>query len=107
MLNDKTLTDFTNLFSPWNFEKNDEIIKRYFQLMETINLECKTLLDYRLNEISKIKDYFNEEIQYQQFLTDKLSKCLTVFDYSNKILTVVSTAFSGIVFLVMLRMNNY
>ena len=31
MLNDKTLTNFTSLFSPWNFEKNDEIIKRYFQ----------------------------------------------------------------------------
>ena len=31
MLNDKTLTDFTNTFSPWNFEKKDEIIKRYFQ----------------------------------------------------------------------------
>ena len=31
MLQDKTLTDFTNLFSPWNFKKNDEIIKRYFQ----------------------------------------------------------------------------
>ena len=31
MLNDKTLTYFTNLFSPWNFEKNDQIIKRYFQ----------------------------------------------------------------------------
>ena len=31
ILNDKTLTDFTNLFSPWNFEKNDDIIKRYFQ----------------------------------------------------------------------------
>ena len=30
MLNDKTLTDFTNLFSPCNFEKNDDIIKRYF-----------------------------------------------------------------------------
>ena len=29
-LNDKTLTDFTNLFSPLNFEKNDEIIKKYF-----------------------------------------------------------------------------
>ena len=26
--NDKTLTVFTNLFSPWNFEKNDDIIKR-------------------------------------------------------------------------------
>ena len=22
MLNDKTLTDFTNLLSPWNFQKN-------------------------------------------------------------------------------------
>ena len=28
MLNNRTLTDFTNLFSPWNFEKNDEIIER-------------------------------------------------------------------------------
>ena len=68
-------------------------------MMETINLECKTFLkdqsNYRLNELSKIKDYFNEEIQYQQFLTNKLSKYLTVFDYSNKISTVVLTVFSG------------
>ena len=31
MLNDKSLTDFNNFFSPWNFKKNDEIIKKYFQ----------------------------------------------------------------------------
>ena len=31
MLKGKTLTDFTNLFSPWDFKKNDEIIKRYFE----------------------------------------------------------------------------
>ena len=31
MLNNKTLTDFTNLFSPWNFKKNGEIIKKYFK----------------------------------------------------------------------------
>ena len=30
MLNNKTLTDFTNLFSTWDFKKNDKIIKRYF-----------------------------------------------------------------------------
>ena len=68
-------------------------------MMETINLECKSFLEdqnnYILNEISKIKYYFNEEIQYQQFLTNKISKYLTVFDYSNKILTVVLTVFSG------------
>ena len=32
MLNNKTfLTDFTNLLSPWNFEKNDQVMKRYFK----------------------------------------------------------------------------
>ena len=30
-LENKTLTDFTNLFSPWYFKKNDQIIKRYFE----------------------------------------------------------------------------
>ena len=68
-------------------------------MMETINLEFKELLEdqsnYRLNEISNIKDYFNEEIQYEQSLTNKLSEYLTVFDYSNKILTIVLTVFSA------------
>ena len=30
MLGGKTLTDFTNLFSPNNFKTNDEIILKYF-----------------------------------------------------------------------------
>ena len=28
MLNNKTLPGFTNLFGPWDFKKNDEIIKK-------------------------------------------------------------------------------
>ena len=68
-------------------------------MMETINLEFKKLLEdqsnYRLSEINQIKNYFNEEIQYQQSLTNKLSKYLAVFDYSNKILTVFLAVFSG------------
>ena len=65
-------------------------------MMETINSELlEDQINYRLNEISNIKDYFNEEIQYQQSLTNKLSKYLTAFDYSNKILTIVLTVFSG------------
>ena len=61
--------------------------------LETINLEDQS--NYRLSEISKIKDYFNEEMQYQQSLTNKLSKYLAIFDYSSKILTVVLTVFCG------------
>ena len=30
MLKDKILTDFTNLFSPNNFDKNDDVILKYF-----------------------------------------------------------------------------
>ena len=62
-------------------------------MMETINIEDQ--INYRLCEISQIKNYFSEEIQYQQSLTNKLSKHLTLFDYFNKILTVVLTVFSG------------
>ena len=61
--------------------------------LETIQLEDQS--NYRLSEISKIKNYFNDEIQYQQSLTNKLSKYLTVFGYSNKILAVVLTVFSS------------
>ena len=65
-------------------------------MMETINLELlEDQSTYRLSEINQIKNYFSEEIQYQQSLTNKLSNYLTVFDYSNKILTVVLTVFSG------------
>ena len=57
-------------------------------------LNNKTLTD-RLNEISKIKDSFNEKINYQQSLTIKLSKYLTILDILNKILTVFLTVFSS------------
>ena len=64
--------------------------------METINIELfEDQSNYRLREISQLKNYFSEEIQYQQSLTNKLSKYLTVFDYSNKILIAVLTVFSG------------
>ena len=54
--------------------------------LETITLSEQT--NYRLIEIGKIKDYFYQEIQYQQNLTSKLGKYLTCFDYTDKILTV-------------------
>ena len=46
--------------------------------IETISLNEQT--NYRSMEIGKIKDYFDQEIKYQQLLTSKLSKYLTGFD---------------------------
>ena len=75
-------------------------------MIDDINLEDQS--NYRLNEISKIEDYFNEEIKYQQSLTNKLNKYLTPFDILNKILTVFLTVFlSTNVFAHVKKRRNY
>ena len=53
--------------------------------LETISFKEQT--NYRLMEIGKIKDYLLYK-QYKQYLTSKLSKYLTGFDYADKILTI-------------------
>ena len=62
--------------------------------LETISLNEQT--NYRLIEIGKIKDYFDQEIKHQELLIRKLSKYITGFDYTDKILTVFLTIFSGV-----------
>ena len=54
--------------------------------LETISLNEQT--SYRLIEIGKIKDYSDQEIKEQQILIKNLSKYITGFDYTDKILTV-------------------
>ena len=51
-----------------------------------ISLDEQT--NYKLIVIGKIKDYWVQEIKHQLVLTSKLSKYLTCFDYTDKILTV-------------------
>ena len=67
--------------------------------MKEINLNTKYSSEdqsnYRLSEINKIKDYFNNEIRYQQSLNNKLSKYLTIFDILSETLTVFLTVFSS------------
>ena len=67
----KTLTDFTSLFSSYNFGKNDNIILSYFK-NEWNNLSDQTKL--RLNEINEIKDYFNSKIEERKIMSKKISK---------------------------------
>ena len=59
MLKDKSLTDFTNLFSPNGFKKN-----------ETSNLHNQ---HFRLNKINEIKDYFIADIEERELMNKRLS----------------------------------
>ena len=47
---------------------------------------------FKLNKITKVKNYFNSEINPRKLCSKKLNKYVTAFDYIDKILIVVSAA---------------
>ena len=110
MLTGKTLSDFTNLFSPNYFIKNDDIILNYFswlmfKMAETnnnINMYpnlSSTLWDdqqFRLNKIKKIRDYFVAEIKKRKWMSKRLSKYIAFFNYFDKSLIVLSVTTGSI-----------
>ena len=51
---------------------------------------------FRLNEINKIKDHFNSEIQERKTMSKKLSNYIAAFDYIDKTLIVLYATSGGI-----------
>ena len=51
---------------------------------------------FRLDEISKIENYFIEEINQRKSYSKKLSKYVAVFDYIDQDLIVLSAASGGV-----------
>ena len=89
MLKGKTLLDYTNLFSPNDSRKNDRVIKRTFKNI----IELTDVNKYRLDEINKIRDYFNNEINERKDIIKKLNKYLVSSDYLDKISITLSASF--------------
>ena len=59
-----------------------------------INLSEQT--KFRLDEISKIENYFIEEINQRKSYSQKLNKYITAFDYIDKLLIVLSATSGGV-----------
>ena len=51
---------------------------------------------FRLDEISKIENYFIEEINQRKSCSQKLNKYITAFDYIDKILVILSATTGGV-----------
>ena len=51
---------------------------------------------FRLYEITEIENYFNQEINQRTSYSKKLNKYVTIFDYLDKILIVLSATTGGI-----------
>ena len=59
-----------------------------------INLSERT--KFQLDEISKIENYFIEEINQRKSYSQKLNKYITAFDYIDKILVVLRVTTGGV-----------
>ena len=72
-------------------KKTIKLLKEYLKMNNII--ELTNVNKYRLDEINKIKDYFNNEIKERKDIIRKLNKYLVSFDYLDKIFTSLSASF--------------
>ena len=68
-----------------------KLLKEYLKMNDII--ELTDVNKYRLDEINKIRDYFNNEIKERKDIIKKLNKYLVSFDYLDKIFITLSTSF--------------
>ena len=68
-----------------------ELLKEYLRMNNII--ELTNVSKYRLDEINKIRDYFNNEIKERKDIIKKLNKYLVSFDYLDKIFITLSASF--------------
>ena len=61
--------------------------------MSDINLELNEIAKFRLDEIKKVKEYFNNEIKERKDIINKINKYIVAFDYSDKVFITLSASF--------------
>ena len=61
--------------------------------MSDINLELNEITKFRLDEIKKVKEYFNNEIKEQKDIINKINKYVVTFDYTDKVFITLSASF--------------
>ena len=69
-----------------------KLLKEYLRMNNIIEL-TDTANKYKLDEINKIRDYFNNEIKERKDIIKKLRKYLVSFDYLDKIFITLSASF--------------
>ena len=68
-----------------------ELLKGYLRMNNII--ELADVNKYRIDEVNKIRDYFNNEIKERKDIIKKLNKYLVNFDYLDKIFITLSASF--------------
>ena len=72
-------------------KKTIKLLKEYLKMNN--NIELTNVNKYRLDEINKIRNYFNNEIKERKDIIKTLNKYLVSFDYLDKIFIALSASF--------------
>ena len=72
MLAGKTLVDFTSLFSPYDFEKMIVWYWVILKMNETDNTNLTDQTKFILDEISKIENDLNQQIDQKKIMQQKI-----------------------------------
>ena len=59
----------------------------------TAELNAKHVTKFRLDELNKIKEYFNAEIKERKDIIKKISRYMVAFDYADKLFITLSASF--------------
>ena len=70
-----------------------KLLKEYLRMNNLNVIELPNANKYRLDEINKIRDYFNNEIKERKYIIKKLNKYLVSFDYLDQIFIALSASF--------------
>ena len=65
-------------------------------MMEIVKTILTDQIKYKLNEITKIENYFIVEIYQRKSCRKKIRKHVAAFDYIDKVLIVLSTSSGGV-----------
>ena len=72
-------------------KKTINLLKEYLKMNNVI--ELTNVNKYRLDEINKVRNYFNNETKERKDIIKKLNKYLVSFDYLDKIFIALSASF--------------
>ena len=67
--------------------------KEMSEKMSDINLELNEITKFRLDEIKKVKEYFNNEISERKDIINEINKYIVAFDYADKVFITLSASF--------------
>ena len=70
-----------------------KLLKEYLRMNNVSVTELTDANKYRLDEINKIEEYFDNEIKERKDIIKKLNKYLVSFDYLDKIFITLSASF--------------